>query len=62
MNGYVVFYNSKRVEIYAETLYAAKVKAIEEFRKTGKIPKSREHMVSVWLAEKDGKPVIHDGS
>ena len=55
MNGYVAFYNSKRIEIYAETLFAAKKKAIAEF----KVPKSKEHMVTVVLAETNGEQVTH---
>jgi IMP cyclohydrolase len=55
MNGYVAFYNNKRIEVHAETLYAAKQKAIVEL----KVPKKREHMVSVVLAEKDGEQVTH---
>ena len=55
MNGYVAMYNGKSVDIYADSLYAAKVKAEQEF----KPPKSKTHMITVMLAEKDGKPVIH---
>lgn len=55
MNGYVCFYNSRRLELYAESLYAAKQKAIELFN----APKSKAHMISVTLAEKDGTLVEH---
>jgi hypothetical protein len=55
MNGYVFFYNGKRVEILAEALYAAKLKALAHFN----VRKSQEHMVHGMLAEVDGKPVIH---
>jgi hypothetical protein len=55
MNGYICFYNRKRIEIYAETLYEAKKKAIIEF----KVKKNKEHMISIILAEKDGEEVIH---
>lgn len=58
MYGYVCFYNQKRHELYATSLYAAKVEAVKFF----KAPKSREHMVSVTLAEKYGEGVDHDGS
>jgi hypothetical protein len=54
--GYVAFYQNKRHELYAESLYAAKLKAIEHF----KPPKSKQHMVSVILAEKNGKEVTHN--
>ena len=55
MNGYVCFYSGKRIEIYADTLYQAKEKAVLEF----KAPKSKRHMVSVMLAEKNGQELIH---
>lgn len=55
MNGYVAFFNGKRIEVYADSLYQAKLKAIAEF----KAPKKREHMVTVVLAEKNGEQVTH---
>ena len=55
MNGYVCFYNEKRIEVHAETLYDAKVKALAQF----KPPKSKAYMVSVVLAELGGKEVTH---
>lgn len=56
MNGYVCFYRDKRLEVYADTLWNAKEKAIQEFKLEGK--KSRFE-VSVHLAELQGKPVVH---
>lgn len=55
MNGYVAFYNQRRTEVYADSLYEAKELAIAAF----KPPKSKRHMVTVVLAEKDGQPVVH---
>jgi hypothetical protein len=55
MNGYVCFYEKKRIEVHAETLYAATLKAKEQF----KPPKSKQHMVHCVLAEKDGVQVVH---
>lgn len=55
MNGYKAFYNRQSVDIHAESLYAAKLKAIEFF----KAPKSKAHMISVMLCEKDGVQVTH---
>jgi hypothetical protein len=55
MNGYKAFYNGKSADIYAETLFAAKEKAVAQF----KAPKSKAHMVSVVLCEKDGEQVTH---
>lgn len=56
MNGYVCFYNGKRIEVYADSLFAAKEKAVFIF----KAPKSKRHMVSVMLAEKGGREVVHN--
>ena len=58
MNGYVCFYNGKRWECHAESSYKAQQLAVAHF----KPPKSKQHMVSVVLAEKDGKEVVHDGA
>ena len=56
MYGYVCFYNAKRIEVYATSMYAAKLQAIAQF----KAPRSREHMISIILAERpDGSEVAH---
>lgn len=55
LNGYIGFYNCKRVELYAENQFAAREAALAFFRP----PKSRNHMVHVVLAEIEGKPVVH---
>lgn len=56
MNGYIAFFNGKRAEIYAESLYAATLKAIGQL----KVPKSKRGLLSVVLAEKDGEQVTHN--
>lgn len=53
MYGYVCFYKGKRIEVYADSTYAAQQKAALLF----KAKKSYE--VNVMLAEKDGEPVVH---
>ncbi len=53
MNGYIAFYRGKQIEVHAETSYDAQKKAAAQF----KAKKSYE--VTVVLAEKDGKPVVH---
>lgn len=58
MNGYVCIWNGQRTEVYADTLYKAKQKAIEEFSKATR-KKVRPYQVSVMLAEKDGETVVH---
>ena len=60
MNGYVCFYNGKRIEVKAEDPFKAKDEAVKQF----KAPKGRQHTISVHLAEKydaDGNviPVVH---
>lgn len=58
MNGYVAFYGNKRVEVYAETTYAAQ----KEVQRLLKVPPKKAHMISVTLAEKDGECVEHTAS
>ena len=53
MNKYLCFYNGKQWEVTAESLYAAKLKAIKIICP----PRSKEHMISVVLCEVDDKPV-----
>jgi hypothetical protein len=53
MNGYICFYKDKRVEVYADTSYAAQQKAAVLL----KARKSYE--VTVMLAEKDGEVYEH---
>lgn len=55
MCGYIGFFNSKRVEVYAETLWDAKQKVMFEL----KVKPKQAGMVSVMLAEKNGEPVVH---
>jgi hypothetical protein len=55
MNGYVCFYNGKRFECHAETLYGAKKLAVAHWR----VPAKKVGLVAVMLAEKNGEPVVH---
>lgn len=55
MHGFKAFYGSRTADIYADTLFQAKEKAIAIFNP----PKSKRHTVSVVLCEKDGKQVTH---
>lgn len=52
-HGYIGFFNGKRVELQADSLYEAKQQAIAHFKPA----KSKAHMVHVELAEKDGEQV-----
>ena len=58
MHGYKAFFNSKTADVYADSLYAAKLKAIELFKPR----KSQAHMVSVMLCEKDVDPATGKGT
>lgn len=53
MNGYIAFYRGKRLEVYAETSIEARDKAAVEFKAR------KAYDVTVILAEKDDKPVVH---
>jgi hypothetical protein len=53
MNGYFAFYKGKQIEVYADTSYAAQLKAAAIFRA------KKSYEVTVMLAEKDGQQVTH---
>ena len=46
--GYVAFYQGKRVEVYAETLYAAHKQVAAQL----KVPAKKQHLISVTLCER----------
>ena len=54
--GYISIFNGKKIELYADSLYEAKKKAIRYFRPN----KKQEHNVLVVLAEKNGEVVIQN--
>tara|TARA_R110000851_G_scaffold60763_6_gene139933 strand:+ start:309 stop:518 length:210 start_codon:yes stop_codon:yes gene_type:complete len=54
MNGYIALYKDKKIEVYAETSYAAQCKAAAELKA------KKQHEVSVYLVEKAGEPVVLD--
>ncbi len=53
MNGYVCFYKGKRVEVYADTSYAAQQKA------AAMLKAKKSYEVTVMLAEKGGEVYEH---
>jgi len=54
MNGYICLYKTKpKIEVYAETKLEAQAKAAKLFKA------KKQWEVDVYLAEKDGKPVVH---
>ena len=54
MNGYIVFVEGVRHEVYADTLYAASNKARALYKGRKKYPS-----VNVTLAELNGSPITH---
>lgn len=55
MNGYIAFYNDKQIEIRAESLYTARLEAVKQL----KVPKSKQGLLAIVLAEKGGEQVVH---
>ena len=56
MYGYVCFYNRQRVEVYAESTYAAQKKVAAML----KVPPKKQYLISVTLCERpDGSQVVH---
>jgi hypothetical protein len=57
--GYCAFYSNghthMNADVWADTLFQAKERAVAYF----KPPKSKQHLVTVMLAEKNGEPVVH---
>lgn len=47
MRKYLAFYQGKKIEITADSLYAAKLQAIESMR----VPKSKQGLLAVVLAD-----------
>lgn len=56
MNGYICYFMGRTWECHADTSYQATQLAIKHFNPS----KKYKHMMHVMIAEKDGKPVIHD--
>jgi hypothetical protein len=56
VNGYIAYFKRQRIEIEADSLLDAKLKALEVFN-----PNKRDAtLVAVMLARLGDKPVIHD--
>lgn len=58
MHGFKCFYDRKSIDVYAESQLAARDKAVAQL----KVPKSKVHMVSVVLCEKDVYPATGKGT
>ena len=55
LNGYVVFYNGKRLEVYAATSYAAQQEAAKQLN----VKPKKQYLISVALCERAGEQVIY---
>lgn len=53
MNGYICFYKGKRIEVRANTSYAAQTEAAKIFKA------KKAYEIQVVLAEKNGEIVTH---
>jgi hypothetical protein len=58
MNGYIAFYNNKKIEVHANSSYTAQQKAAREFNLKSK----HDYKVTVVLVEKSGNQVEHSTS
>ncbi len=58
MNGYIAFYQGNQKEVFADSIWQAKQKAIAELS----VPKKKQGLLSVVLAEVEGNQVIHNSS
>lgn len=56
MNGYICFYKGKRIEVWADSSYAAQQVAAARFRA------KKSYEVTVCLAETPDGPTTHDGA
>ena len=56
MNGYICYCRNKKIEVYANTSYAAQQEAAK------KLGAKKTYQVSVVLAELNGKPVVYNGT
>lgn len=58
MNRYTCFYQGKQIEVSAESTLKAQMQAAHSWQ----VLPHRRHMITVFLAEKNGQTVIHDGA
>ena len=57
MNGYICMFLGKRAEVMANDLWQAKQKAISVLN----VPKSKQGLLSIVLAEVEGNQITHRG-
>jgi len=56
MNGYIGLYSGTKVEVYADSIWEAKQKAIQLLN----VPKKKEGLLSIMLAEVNGTQYVHN--
>ena len=58
MNGYTCMWNGQKVEVYADTAFQARQKAMELFKRSPRV-KIKPWEITTTLCEKDGEQVVH---
>jgi hypothetical protein len=58
MNGYIAFYQGNQKEVFADSIWQAKQKAIAELS----VPKKKQGLLSVVLAQVDNNQFTHNAS
>jgi hypothetical protein len=58
MDGYIGLYSGTKVEVYADSIWEAKQKAIQLLN----VPKKKEGLLSIMLAEVNGTQYVHNTS
>jgi len=58
MDGYIGLYNGTKVEVYADSIWEAKQKAVQLLN----VPKKKEGLLSIMLAEVNGTQYVHNTS
>ena len=61
-NGYIGLWKGKRAEVRAKTSYAAQQALVSVFQKQAGRKKVKGFDITVKLAEKDGKQVVHNAT
>ena len=59
MNGYMCFWNGKRVEVHAVASFAAQQAALPEFQRIAGRKKVKRQDITAVLCEKAGEQVTH---
>ena len=55
MNGYIAYYNNKKIDVYADTSYQAQQRAAKVLN----VSEKNRYKITVILAEKNNQQVTH---